>query len=61
MRKTVKNNKNNIIPLGTMQEIWEDHHRQIREIDLKYKRNLKRAFTVLGLIILVLTFLLYKY
>lgn len=44
-----------------MQEIWEDHHRQMKEIDLKYKRNLKRAFTVLGLIILVLTFLLYKY
>ena len=44
-----------------MQEIWEDHHRQMKEIDLKYKRNLKRAFTALGLIILVLTFLLYKY
>lgn len=44
-----------------MQEIWEDHHRQMKEIDRKYKRNLKRAFTVLGLIILVLTFLLYKY
>lgn len=44
-----------------MQEIWEDHHRQMKEIDLKYKRSLKRAFTGLGLIILVLTFLLYKY
>lgn len=42
-----------------MQEIWEDHHRQMKEIDLKYKRNLKHAFTVLGLIILVFTFLLY--
>lgn len=44
-----------------MQEIWEDHHRQIKEIDLKYKRNLKRAFTVLGLIIFIFAFLLYKY
>lgn len=44
-----------------MKEIWEDHHKQMKEIDLKYKRNLKRAFSVLGLIILVLTFLLYKY
>lgn len=61
MRKTVNNNKTNLIPLGTMQEIWEDHHRQIKEIDLKYKRSLKRAFTVLGLIIFIFAFLLYKY
>lgn len=35
-----------------MQEIWEDHHRQMKEINRKYKRNLKRAFTVLGLILI---------
>ena len=35
-----------------MEEIWEDHHRQIREIDRRYKRNLKRAFTILGLILI---------
>ena len=44
-----------------MKEIWEDHHKQMKEIDLKYKRNLKRAFTVLGLIIFIFAFLLYKY
>ena len=61
MSKTVNNNKTNLIPLGTIQEIWNDHHRQMKEIDLKYKRNLKRAFTVLGLIIFIFAFLLYKY
>lgn len=44
-----------------MREIWEDHHRQIREIDQRYKRNLKRAFTVFGLILFIVAFLLYKY
>lgn len=35
-----------------MKEIWEDHHKQMKEIDLKYKRNLKWAFTILGLILI---------
>jgi hypothetical protein len=44
-----------------MKEIWEDHHRIMKEIDLRYKRNLKRAFTILGLILFLFAFLLYKY
>lgn len=35
-----------------MQEIWEDHHRKIREIESAYKRNLKRLFIIVGLILI---------
>lgn len=35
-----------------MQEIWEDHHRKIKEIDRAYKRNLKRLFIIVGLILI---------
>lgn len=44
-----------------MKEIWEDHHRRMAEIDRRYKRNLKRAFTVLGLILITIAAAYYKY
>lgn len=44
-----------------MKEIWEDHHRIMKEIDRRYKRNLKRAFAVFGLILFLMVFFLYKY
>lgn len=44
-----------------MKEIWEDHHKKIKEIDRAYKRDLKRAFIVLGLILIVIATAYYKY
>lgn len=44
-----------------MKEIWEDHHRKIKELDREHKRNLKRLFTIVGLILILFAFLLYKY
>jgi predicted nucleic acid-binding Zn ribbon protein len=37
-----------------MKEIWEEHHRQIKEIDRKHKRNLKLLFAIIGLILYVI-------
>ena len=44
-----------------MKEIWEDHHRQMKEIDWVHKRNLKRLFTVVGLILITIASAYYKY
>jgi hypothetical protein len=44
-----------------MKEIWEDHHRQMKEIDLKYKSNMKRLFTIVGLILITIATAYYKY
>lgn len=44
-----------------MKEIWEDHHRKIKEIDRAYKRNMKRLFTIVGLILITTAAAYYKY
>lgn len=41
-----------------MQEIWEDHHTKIKEIDRAYKRNLKRLFVIVGIILSTIVILL---
>jgi hypothetical protein len=41
-----------------MQEIWKDHHRKIKEIDQAYKRNLKRLFVIVGIILSTIVILL---
>lgn len=37
-----------------MKEIWEDHHRKIKELEREHKRNLKRLVTIVGLILITI-------
>ena len=57
IRKSVINYKPNLIIL-TMRDIWEEHHRRMREIDERYKRK-SRNITVRTMVILLIAVILY--
>ena len=43
-----------------MQDIWDDHHRRLREIDKKFKMRLKILLNIFVVVLLVLLFIFYK-
>ena len=60
IRETVKTIKQTSIPL-TMQEIWDDHHRKIREIDRRFKIRIKVLFVAAILLIVAMIIVAIKY
>lgn len=44
-----------------MQDIWDDHHRQIRELDRIYKKNIRITIAVGFIIFIAFVIVLYKY
>ncbi len=44
-----------------MQDIWDDHHRRLREIDRKFKMRLKVLLIIFVIVFLAFAFVICKY